>query len=181
MDVNTATCRIRSCECLPEPMYVSASAVYFFPPQCHRQRGVETVDHFLFRCPLWSEYRIKIRQLAGSRWGGHLVCTCGEDGLDLQKMGCSKDGSQTRRWLTQPSSLQKIPRGLMTKEEERKPRLTLHTYIKPFFSWLRLPTRYFRGSASTSRLLILPPSILLMDWSSKLGIATSNTAYKPGS
>lgn len=35
--------------------------------QC--QRGVETVDHFLFRCALWSEHRREIRGLAGPRWG----------------------------------------------------------------------------------------------------------------
>ena len=33
------------------------------------EKGVERVDHFLFRCPLWSDSRREIRQLAGPRWG----------------------------------------------------------------------------------------------------------------
>ena len=37
--------------------------------ECQCQRGVETVDHFLFRCALWSEHRREIRRLAGPRWG----------------------------------------------------------------------------------------------------------------
>ena len=37
--------------------------------QCKCEKGVETVDHFLFRCPLWTEYRQEIRRLAGPRWG----------------------------------------------------------------------------------------------------------------
>ena len=37
--------------------------------QCKCEKGVETVGHFLLRCPLWSEFRQKIRQLAGPRWG----------------------------------------------------------------------------------------------------------------
>ena len=33
------------------------------------KRGwMETVDHFLFRCPLWSDFRKEIRRLAGPRW-----------------------------------------------------------------------------------------------------------------
>lgn len=53
--------------------------------QCHCQRGVETVDYFLFRCSLWAEYRSEIRQLAGSRWGdiSYLLGGC---------PGPSKDG-----------------------------------------------------------------------------------------
>ncbi len=37
--------------------------------ECQCQRGVETVDHFFFRCALWSENRREIGRLAGLRWG----------------------------------------------------------------------------------------------------------------
>ncbi len=37
--------------------------------QCKCDRGEESVDHFLFRCPRWSSFRGEIRRLAGHRWG----------------------------------------------------------------------------------------------------------------
>ena len=40
---------------------------------CRCERGVETLDHFLFRCSLWIDLRQQIRQLTGPRWGRYLV------------------------------------------------------------------------------------------------------------
>ena len=37
--------------------------------QCRCNRGIETVDHFLFRCPRWSLLRQELRSLAAHRWG----------------------------------------------------------------------------------------------------------------
>ncbi len=37
--------------------------------ECMCEKGVETVDHFLFRCSLWSDLRQEIRRIAGPRWG----------------------------------------------------------------------------------------------------------------
>ena len=37
--------------------------------QCKCNRGEESVDHFLFRCPRWSNFRGEMRRLAGQRWG----------------------------------------------------------------------------------------------------------------
>lgn len=37
--------------------------------QCGCNRGSETVDHFLFRCPRWSNLRQEFKRLAANRWG----------------------------------------------------------------------------------------------------------------
>ena len=37
--------------------------------QCQCRRGIETVDHFLFRCPRWGNLRQELRCLAAYRWG----------------------------------------------------------------------------------------------------------------
>ena len=37
--------------------------------QCRCNRGIETVDHFLFRCPRWSFLRQELRSVAAHRWG----------------------------------------------------------------------------------------------------------------
>ncbi len=37
--------------------------------QCRCNRGSETVDHFLFRCPRWSNLRQEFKRLAANRWG----------------------------------------------------------------------------------------------------------------
>ena len=37
--------------------------------QCQCNGGVETVDHFLFRCSRWRNLRQELRSLAGHRWG----------------------------------------------------------------------------------------------------------------
>ena len=37
--------------------------------QCRCNRGSETVDHFLFRCPRWSNLRYELKRLAANRWG----------------------------------------------------------------------------------------------------------------
>ena len=37
--------------------------------QCRCNRGCETVDHFLFRCPRWSNLRQEFKRLAANRWG----------------------------------------------------------------------------------------------------------------
>ena len=37
--------------------------------QCRCNRGIETVDHFLFRCPRWSFLRPELRTAAAHRWG----------------------------------------------------------------------------------------------------------------
>ena len=37
--------------------------------QCLCNRGIETVDHFLFRCPRCSFLRQELRSLAAHRWG----------------------------------------------------------------------------------------------------------------
>lgn len=60
--------------------------------QCHCQREVETVDHFLLRCSLWCEYRSEITGL-----DGETACTYREVGLDRQKMDCLKEGSQIQK------------------------------------------------------------------------------------
>ena len=37
--------------------------------QCRCNLGRKTVDHFLFRCPRWSNLRRKLKRLAANRWG----------------------------------------------------------------------------------------------------------------
>ena len=37
--------------------------------QCRCNRGRETGDHFLFRCPRWSNLRQEFKRLADRRWG----------------------------------------------------------------------------------------------------------------
>lgn len=37
--------------------------------QCRCNRGRETVDHFLFRCPRWCNLRQELKRVAGNRWG----------------------------------------------------------------------------------------------------------------
>lgn len=37
--------------------------------QCRCNRGSETVDHFLFRCPRWGNLRLEFKRLAANRWG----------------------------------------------------------------------------------------------------------------
>lgn len=38
--------------------------------QCRYNHGRETVDHFLLRCPRWSNLRYEFKRLAANRWGG---------------------------------------------------------------------------------------------------------------
>ena len=37
--------------------------------QCWCNRGIETVDHFLFRCPRWCNLRQELKRVAANRWG----------------------------------------------------------------------------------------------------------------
>ena len=37
--------------------------------QCRCNRGSETVNHFLFRCPRWSNFCQEFKRLAANRWG----------------------------------------------------------------------------------------------------------------
>lgn len=37
--------------------------------QCCCNRDIETVDHFLFRCPRWTFLRQELRRVAAHRWG----------------------------------------------------------------------------------------------------------------
>ncbi len=37
--------------------------------QCRCNRGGETVDHFLFRCPRWCNLRQELKRVAANWWG----------------------------------------------------------------------------------------------------------------
>ena len=61
-------------------------------------KGTESVDHFLFRCPLWGSLRGEIRRLAGRRWGNTSYLLGGW--LGENKDGPLKDWKPTIEMVT---------------------------------------------------------------------------------
>ena len=139
--------------------------------QCYCQRGAETVDHFLFRCLLWSEHRSEIRRLAGSRWGDTSYLLGGWSGP-------SKDGL-FEKWKPNTEMINATIQFAVNTtrlNDKRGEGTSPSSTTKSPFSQLRPFMCYFRGSASIPPIFphTTPPSILPIEWSSTLGITTTN-------
>lgn len=140
--------------------------------QCYCQRGVETVDHFLFRCSLWSEHSSKIRRLAGTRWGDTSYLLGGwsrpsKDGLFEKWKPNAEMINATIQFAANTTRLS-------DKEGEETPPNSTPNF--PSLHWERL----FAISRLCQPLSKLPPHSASVDfadnlvWPSKLGIATTN-------
>lgn len=60
-------CQLRTGICRLKSYLAKIQAVDSDQGRCNR--GRETLDHFLFRCPRWSNLRHELKRLAANRWG----------------------------------------------------------------------------------------------------------------
>ncbi len=82
--------------------------------------GEELVDHFLFRCPRWINFRGEIRRLAGHRWGDTSYLLGGWSGE--QKDGTLAKWRPTNEMLTATINFAIATVRLEDRREEREER-----------------------------------------------------------
>ena len=102
-DEAATLCQLRSGMCKPNKYLARIGAIEEDACSCGRES--ESVDHFLFRCPLWLDQRRNICRLASksNRWGD-LSFALGV-GRKKQKMGTGLSGGPLLRWSRLQSSL----------------------------------------------------------------------------
>ena len=103
--------------------------------QCKCGRGEESVDHFLFRCPRWINFRGEIRRLAGHRWGDTSYLLGGWSGE--QKDGALAKWRPTNEMVTATINFAIATGRLEDRREEREERVWFYPRAPAPGVWLR--------------------------------------------